>query len=162
MIHFDIDGVCRHLIGAIVEGGINQWDQPMPNGQGVCEYIDDHLDLLMTAPATRYCAAIKKLKNVHFISCQPSSWRPGTAYWIYKHFPNSQVTIDFVEKPEEKMEFLDYNDFLVEDYPKFEDYSKIILIDWPYNRHVEKPALRITEPWQLKNILGGRCNEQMG
>lgn len=153
MIHFDLDGVSRHLSKGLFNGEIDTWDKLMKTGQNFCDYIDEHLEILMTAPATRFCATIKKLKEVHIISHQPDHWKPGTMYWLGQHFKNNRLIIDFVKSPQEKMAFLSNGDLLVEDYPKFEDYSKIILIDWPYNRHVKDPYARITEPEQLKKII---------
>ena len=154
MIHFDLDGVMRWLTHDL-RGGMDPqtWSEPLPNGQDLCSYIDENLDVLISAPATRFCATIKKLKEIHIISHQPDHWKPGTMYWIGKHIPNSKLIIDFVKSPQEKMAFLSNGDLIVEDYPFFEDYSKIILIEWAYNRHVNDPYARITEPEQLKKII---------
>ena len=42
---------------------------------------------------------------------------------------------------------------LVEDYPFFNDYSKIILIDYPYNRNVTGEVARVKNPDELRALL---------
>lgn len=42
---------------------------------------------------------------------------------------------------------------LVEDYPHFKDYSRIILIDWPYNQNVANPFMRISDPKKLAEVI---------
>lgn len=44
-------------------------------------------------------------------------------------------------------------DLLVEDYPFFNDYSKIILIDYPYNRNVTGEVARVKNPDELRALL---------
>ena len=128
----------------------------MPNGQAFCEYIDDRLDILINAPATKFCATIKRNfidREIHFLTHQPMHWRPKTAHWIFEHFPKSINIIHFVNSPQEKMAYLESNDLLIEDYPFFEDYSKIVLIDWPYNQNVKNPYKRISDLGDLRNII---------
>jgi len=47
---------------------------------------------------------------------------------------------------------------LVDDFPLFSNYDKIILVGYPYNRNVKK-GRRITSPKELKDILNDKKRE---
>lgn len=49
---------------------------------------------------------------------------------------------------------------LVEDYPFFDDYSKIVLINHPYNKDVTGEVERITSPYELSVFLKNKLNER--
>jgi hypothetical protein len=154
MIYFDLDGVIRWLTHDLRNGQMPKtWSETLPNGEDMCEYIHKNLNALITAPPTKYYDIIRRLPKINIITNQFQSWKPYTLTWIYKHFKPSQIEVNFVSTMEEKLSFLNNGNFLVEDYPFFPDYSKIILIDWPYNRNVEKPYLRITTPEQLAEVI---------
>jgi hypothetical protein len=58
LIYFDLDGVLRNLHN--IEGFDPQnWDDPLPNGQGFLEYIDSNINLLRTSQLTKYAIWIQ-------------------------------------------------------------------------------------------------------
>ena len=157
MVYFDLDGVIRWLTFDLRGGKSSRtWSEPLPDGRNMCDAISANLDYLLTAPVTPYYDVIKTLPEIHIITHPQPGWKVNTIKWIENHFDSHKLNIHMVKAPEEKMAFLGEGDLLVEDYPFFKDYSKIVLIDWPYNRCVENPFLRIREPQQLRNFLNYR------
>src|SRR5574343_156371 len=146
---FDLDGVIRHLIGSVHKDWMPKtWDEPLPNGYDFCRYIDRHLDFLATCPPTLYYDVIRRLPHIEIVTHQPEKWKQNTIQWIEKHFETQRVTIHFVNSPMEKMQFLTNGHKIVEDYPYFKDYSRVVLIDWPCNRNVVNPFMRNSDPKQ--------------
>jgi len=157
MVYFDLDGVIRHLTHGLFEGKIQKWSQPLPNGGDLMEYLHANPEILLTAPPTELFHAIKLVKKIDIITSQPVSWRVNTAKWIHAHFPKElyDVKYTFVDNADDKLKFLENDeDLLIEDYPLFKDYSKIILIDAPYNQDVKNPRVRVKTPLALYKILG--------
>jgi len=161
MIYWDLDGVLRglgtHLLGHVPQ----EWNEKMPNGQGVVDYIDDHLDILESAPALPYLdVALNQVGGINIISHQDKSWRIPTMKWMVKHLRKNLTSVRWVDKVEQKLQILRDGDFLIDDCPNFNSYEKIILIDWPYNKHIENPLARITSPEELSKYLAGlECNK---
>jgi hypothetical protein len=52
-----------------------------------------------------------------------------------------------------KLPLLKVNDLLIEDYPFFNDYSQVLVIDRLYNRDIKLQHKRIKSPSQLINEL---------
>lgn len=150
-IYFDLDGVLRNLAGGA--GMIPQtWDDPAPNGQSFCEYIDNNLGILLEAPRTKYFDVITGNGPVEILTFQALHWRPNTLEWLRKNMP-VPYRVNYVNSMAGKLTFLE-NAFLVDDYPKFpgEAYDRIVLIDHHYNRGIDAFA-RVKEPWQLETII---------
>jgi len=152
-IKFDLDGIIRDLCLYIGGGFPDNWHDPLPNGVKLMEHIKADLSLLFSAPTTEYYPVIRELQRVDIITCQPESWRPYTMAWITKHFNFFSTDVQFVNDAEEKLALLKEGDLLVEDYPFFNDYSKIILIDYPYNRNVTGEVARVKNPDELRALL---------
>ena len=153
MILFDLDGVLRDLCGAITKEPVTEWN-PLINGVSFMDAVNSDLNVLATAPPTIYHQFVSRLSHVHLLTSQPKRWRFFTQQWISKNFlPCNNVSVTYVDHPREKLALLSDSDILVEDYPYFTDYSKILLIDHPYNRHVKNPIERITTPGQLARAL---------
>jgi hypothetical protein len=154
MIYFDLDGVIRDFEQAIWgDKKLREWDAPCPNGQNVFDYVENNLDVLLTAPPTKYCNVIRK-HNPTILSSQPELWRPNTTKWIKKYVPEYKKII-YVSKPEEKLPyFLKTDNWLVDDYPNFkpEVYRKIILIDTSFNQNVDC-KIRVKYPIILEAVL---------
>lgn len=153
---FDLDGVMRCL-SAIPRNGVipQSWNEPCPDGQGLIEYVDSNPEVLRLAPPLPYLSVIKKLDHITVVSCQPRGWRHNTDLWLLKHLGDKRYSYYFVDTPEEELKWLEVDGvYLVEDYPKFprSAYSKIILIDWPYNRKIDCFA-RVKTPEELAWIL---------
>jgi len=145
---FDLDGVLRSLTAACGYDP-QSWNE-ICHGLPVCEYINRNLGLLVSAPETEYCHLVAE-KEITVLTVQPLHWIPYTRFWIEDHLP--LATVKWCQHPSEKLEYMQEGDLLVEDYPHFSDYSKIIVIDRPYNRTV-KPYKRVRTPEELKGILG--------
>lgn len=158
MMIFDLDGVIRDLhqsvMGFPAERQDN-WHCRKMQGVDYCSIVNNDLSLLYEAPPTKYYPVIKKLHRVNILTCQPESWRPLTAAWIYQHFNFDQVSCVFVDKTEEKFDHIGSGDILVEDYPLFKDYSRIALIEYPYNKHVTGEFARIRTVEELKVLVEG-------
>ena len=154
MIFFDLDGVIRDLT-YYIRGTEprTDWHGILPNGETVGQYIDNNLNTLITAPPTPYLDVIKQLKQITILTNQPGPWQYRTLAWIEDHFYGNKIDVFFVKKMKDKMSYLHDGDLLVEDYPHYDNYSQIVLIDHPYNRNVKNPYLRITSPDQLALFL---------
>jgi hypothetical protein len=61
--------------------------------------------------------------------------------------------ITYVDNGRDKLALLAPEDLLIEDYPLFEDYSQIILLNQPYNREVLAPYVRIYDKIHLATFL---------
>jgi hypothetical protein len=128
---FDLDGVLRDLVSAC-QYSPQSWDDPC-HGLPVCEYINQHLELLASAPETEYCHLVADLP-ITILTVQPLHWIPYTRLWIKNHLPFANVK--WCQHPLEKMGYLKEGDWLIEDYPLYENNSQIIMIDRAYNRDV--------------------------
>lgn len=151
MIYWDIDGVVRNLTASFLEEP-QEWYQRTNAGKTVVETVDEDLELLVAASPTEYYKVAKQFDSIVFITSQKESWRPYTDKWV-KHYFKDKAKVHYVNKPSEKMAFLNIGDYLVEDYPLFEDNSKIILIDKKYNSNVVDCYKRIKSPEQLDIVL---------
>jgi len=154
MIYWDLDGCIRDLASPLHGGSAPMsWSQPLPNGWDICAYISDNKHILTECPPTEYYGVAKGLPSISIISCQPESWRPFTTRWIRKHFDMATTDITYVDNGRDKLALLAPEDLLIEDYPLFEDYSQIILLNQPYNREVLAPYVRIYDKIHLATFL---------
>ncbi len=152
MIYFDFDGVIRDLCTAIGQP-FDSWDT-LIDGKTFVDYIDDNLHLLLDAPPTEYYSVINNYsKDIVIMTCQPELWRPSYEKWIDAYFSNRNVKTIFVENISDKMRLLQKEDFLVDDYPRFNDYSQVILIKRVYNRFVKGAYMETKYPEELQKFL---------
>jgi hypothetical protein len=154
-VYWDLDGAIRGLGIDVLGHEPQTWSCKMPNGQDFCEYIDDHLDVLESAPATKYLEVAQNQPGLHIITHQPKLWRPPTMNWILKHLRGNVMSIKWVDKAEHKLLLLKPGDVLIEDNPRLPSYKQIVLIDWPYNRHIQDSIIRIDEPHKLQSFIDG-------
>lgn len=156
MIHFDLDGVIRNLYTKATGDNhreCNNWFC-YKNDKGILDLIEENLlENLLDSEPTEFYDHIKNLPFISIITCQASHWRPLTTQWIYDHFDRDQVKIQFVRDAHQKLYLLREGDLLVEDYPYFRDYRQIVLIDYPYNRLIRHPYLRVEKPEELAAFL---------
>ena len=141
MIYFDLDGVIRDLSSMVYDKEPTNYFNKTRGGKSFPELIDENLGLLITAPPTDYFFH-RNYEPKYILSHQPWRWRTNTDLWI-KKFCGAAVVVQYVEKPEDKLGFLKNGDFLVEDYPFFVDYSRIILVRKPYNANVVNPLFEV-------------------
>ena len=156
-IFCDLDGVLRDLHMAVMGFPASEQKEWFCSKDGV-DYINivhNNLDLLVSSPRTVYFDIIVEAhrnKTLNLLTCQPISWREKTSEWIVNNIDVSSDTT-FVSNPKEKLKMLKDGDYIIEDYPLFEDYSKVILIDYPYNRNVKRPLFRVKSKGQLRRVL---------
>jgi hypothetical protein len=143
MIFFDLDGVLRDLCKA---ASINptEWDCTI-DGRSFIDYFSDNLHLLAEAPTTEYYNPLRMYfgEDLFIMTSQEDRWKKPTVSWLRKHLPKSPIA--FIH---DKLRFLRESDWLVEDNPNLVDYSKIILVDRPYNQGVDAPC-RVKNPDEL-------------
>jgi hypothetical protein len=157
--YFDLDCVLRDLHGAISDKlgmpfAPTDWREAPPGHASVIDFVDNNRLLLASAPVTEYWHEImlaRDGKPITVITCSPITWIPYTRYWLAQNMPR-RTKIIWCQRPEGKLELLGPHDWLVEDYPGFSDYSRIILIDRPYNRNVAAPV-RVKTPAELGAVL---------
>ena len=157
----DIDGVLRDMDVAVLGGSNEQWDRHV-NGVPYVEYVTKHREVLLDSPKMKYCdTIINTLHNnkipFRLLSCQPESWRSYTTLWLLKHniYTKAWSTI-YVFKTPDKLNYLENGDVLFDDNPLFNDYSKIILVDAPYNRKVTGEKIRMTTE-NMQEIMDKVC-----
>ena len=151
---YDLDGVLRWLTAVPRDWREPlDWDEPLPTGQNVFEYFGEKLERLCYAPVTEYYSTIVKDRNAKLtiVTHQPKEWVLYTEKWIHVYIP--MATVFYVGSSEEKMEHLNEETLLVEDYPKFKDNSKIVMIDRAYNREVKDCYKRIHSPEELQSFM---------
>lgn len=147
MLYFDLDGTLRDIHAACCWIPTD-WSEKI-EGLSVVEYFNQHLELLTSAPGTKYLEPVlNKYEDISIMTCQPSTWRIATGYWLLRHMTNKITRIHNLTF-NDKLSQLKPDDILVEDYPLYPDYSQIILIDRPYNRNIELPHVRVDSPEAL-------------
>jgi hypothetical protein len=151
MLFFDLDGVLRDLCSAAKINPTN-WDCEI-EGMNFIEYFDNHLSLLETAPGTEYLKPINTfIDTINVVTSQKDTWKLPTINWLKRNVPNL-TTLQF---DSEKIHLLKNQDILIEDYPYYSDYSKIILIDRPYNKDISVPHTRVSTPRELLDEIERR------
>lgn len=159
-IVFDLDGVIRDLYGPMMkedDSTVVEYDWKNKEGLSVCDLIEQKLERLEEAPVTEYYKLIKYYINftyspIEIWSHQLPHWQKYTERWINTYFATEKIKLRFLNS-QEKYKLLYYEDkYIVEDYPFFPSYDRVILIDRPYNRNC-KANTRIQFPYQLKEFL---------
>jgi len=143
-IVFDLDGVLRDVDAYLCDKlGVaypEQWEW-MPKGKGLFEHIrNDNYRALVYAPATEYFLPIKKhFEKIEIWSYQIPKWQPYTKLWLNNNLTD-KYTIRYLKPHEkEKRLYASKDTYLLEDYPKFKNYDRILLVDRPYNQKVKAP-----------------------
>jgi hypothetical protein len=160
---FDLDGVLRELSLYLN----TKFNVPYPQewfwkyeGKDIYDWIkQDSLMPLIYAPTTEYYWIAKyAFEKPEIWTNQPEEWKPKTKLWLDVHFPEYEVK--YVDG-KEKRKLLDDNPdtWLLEDSPLFNSYERILLIDRPYNQHIQD-ALRIKnledlDAWIWKTLKTG-------
>ena len=157
MIYFDIDGVLRDLSGeAFPDKPILKWEQQR-DGNGIFGAIEGRPSLLHTAPPMEYMYTVRVLSlrgvKITILSTQPDTWRRGTTRWLNRYLPH--VPYIYTYHMEEKFDHVKEGDVLIDDYPYFSSYDRVILVDRPYNTETPAP-IRVFSPVVLAAILGRR------
>ena len=161
MLIFDLDGVLRHLHITVFGKDAETYSHVDENGNNIFYHIEKDLSILESAIATEYYEVVKDLPVVYILTSQPPHWRIHTTNWIADHFPNGNAYVCYVDNPDEKLTLLEKypNAILVEDYPKYNDYSKIALVTHPYNKHVSGQRVTINSPDDMKKMIEEHYNQ---
>lgn len=155
MIYFDLDGVLRDLHD-FINWTPKTWEEPI-EGMHIVNYFAKNQKLLRIAPATLYLEmALSNFDKVNIITACHESWKTSTIYWITKYIPRRKLgELHFTEHLQ-KLHLLKDNDILIEDCPRYTDYSQVILIDRSYNRDLELPHVRVNSPNELMSEITRR------
>lgn len=151
---FDLDGVIRDLYTAIEKKykfKIKGWFWTYKEMDVFDLAIHDKYKFIIDSPTTKYYRVIKKhFPEPEIWTYQRPSWRKNTLRWLKKHFKSFKLKF---YTPKQKFYWLQKRDiFLVEDYPLFPNYNKIILIDNPQNQQVKCPY-RIKRVKELERLF---------
>jgi hypothetical protein len=150
-IFWDLDGVLRDLCTPIFGHEPSVWHHINEQGKDAVDIIEADLCILATAPPTEYFDyVVQNHAPIHLVTHQKEHWRPFTIEW-FKQFLDIPFIVNYV-RPEHKLDFVGEGNYIVEDYPMFSDYSKVILVDRMYNRHIKSP-IRVRNIKELEDIL---------
>ena len=154
MIYFDLDGVLRDLCTATLGRQALRWNEKNRGGKGIIDIVNDNPRICETAPATEYLEVFNTFdfgrEVPTILTRQLPLWIVHTRYWLMLNvIRNYNLKI---VGPESKLLYLKKGDLLVEDYPGFDDFSQIALIDRPYNREADAEQ-RIYKPEELLRVL---------
>ena len=152
---FDLDGVLRdingYLVGRYYSEYPTKWDWKY-RGMNFFEAVanDDYRALLHASITPYLLTAERLLRSVEIWTAQPKHWRAFTEMWIRQNIKS--YTLRYLNT-EEKREALDEepDTILIEDCPLFKNYDRIVLIDYPYNNHIE--CERIRDEGDLEELI---------
>lgn len=156
-LFIDIDGIVRDIHIPAMKKPAQVWAVKI-KGVSFVDYVTKHIDeILPNCKKAEYYDVVKEwiglasYVNLEFLSCQPESWIPYTEKWLHEHFPG--MPYQFVGTPEEKLGIVRKNNaWLIDDYPNFSDYSKVIIADKPYNQK-SKGNVRVRDKEEFMYIL---------
>ena len=158
-LYFDLDGVLRDLGPMVIGHDPISWNEKV-NNKDFFQLVEEDKTVLYKAPPTQYLSVILALcDEINILSSQLSgNWCEFTDIWIDNHVRRyKSVNVEYVSKPAEKIAFLKNDDILIEDFPFFADYSKIVVVDHPYNRILSRaekqPITRISNTDEMKDFL---------
>jgi len=155
---WDVDGVIRDLYIAVTKAfnfEIKEWNWKL-DGKDIYDLAREKPEIVSDAPATKYLDTINSFVNGHIElwSHQPDDWKLYTNLWLRQHL-KSGIDIDIrYLTPKEKYRALlrEKNVILIDDYPFFDSYKRIITIDQPYNQKT-KASVRVKTVEELEDIL---------
>lgn len=157
-IAFDIDGVIRDLYTAVTKAfnfEIKNWFWKL-NGKDIYDLAREKPEIVTDAPATKYLNVINSFTNGHIElwSHQPDEWKLYTNFWLREHLKSGvDIELRYLNPKEKYRALLKEKDtILVDDYPYFNSYKRVILIDAPYNQ-MTKANIRIKTEKELKDAL---------
>jgi hypothetical protein len=151
MLYFDLDGVLREFGTYILGYEPTHWDATK-DGKTVIEIVNEHPEICLYCPETKYLKIVNEyMDKITVISNQLPSWMPFTNKWLNNHIKIPYEVI-YTSGPKEKLAMLKPGDYIVEDYPCFDNYSQVALINYAYNRHLDVP-IRISNTEDLERFL---------
>ena len=149
----DIDKVVRDVhifLEQKYKFTIRHWDY-FYKGKDFWIMADESPEVWTDAPPSEYYSIIKQYKPLEFWSVQKIEHKDATIKWMNKYFDKYKIKFfkDFEHKYKELQK---RNVILIDDFPNFPSYEKIILIDTNYNKST-KAKIRIKTPEQLEKYL---------
>ena len=156
--YFDLDETTRAIcMAAIGENGEHTNIEEY-------EYLDEYVykrivernpEIYANAPRTYVCDAINDfLSRVTFLTAQKEEYQPYTISWIEKNMTIPKTSIQHVPVAKHKLRHLHPGDLLFDDYPYFDSYEQIVVVDRPWNRHI-KSKYRVCNYDDVAKILEG-------
>jgi hypothetical protein len=141
---------------------IDSWNWKY-KGKDIYDLAREKPEIVSDAPATKYLDTINSFVNGHIElwSHQPDDWKLYTHLWLRQHL-KSGIDMDVrYLTPKEKYRALlrEKNAILIDDYPYFDSYKRIITIDQPYNQKT-KASVRVKTVEELKTVLERIKNEK--
>lgn len=128
------------------------------------EYLDEFIykrivelnpEIYAIAPRTYVCDAINDLlSRVAFLTAQKVEYQPYTLSWIEKNMTVPKTSIQHVPMANHKLRHLQPGDLLFDDYPYFDSYDQVVVVDRPWNRHI-KSKYRVCNYNDVAKILAG-------
>ena len=91
---FDFDGVIRDLCTEVFGFYPDTWEYKV-DGKNLIDIINTNLDILLSAPPTKYFKVISKLKHIKIYTAQQPYWNSLALSWIDYHLPNTNVDLIF-------------------------------------------------------------------
>lgn len=138
-IFWDLDGVLRDICTPAFGGNPHNWNHKNEYGKHILDIIEEDLCILAYSPPTEYFEYIvDTFSPLYIVTNQKKHWKPFTWQWLHNNMLDKPFEVIY-HKPKDKLLFIEDN-ILVEDYPLFEDYSNIILIDREYNKETKAPV----------------------
>ena len=150
----DLDGVLRGLDIAALGKEAEEWGETNPEGKSTTQIIDEAPELILKAPRLEYCGILHRLPPpITILTHQHKGWIPYTEKWVETNLKGLETRLIYTKSAGEKMRYLKNGILLIEDHPKFSDYSKVVLVRRKYNKHVEAPY-SVKNPTELIELLG--------
>ena len=158
---WDVDNTLRDLTGYLnKEYGFPidppTWDY-IHNGKDVYSILLEDPEIFAKAPKTKYVETI--LDSFSEIECwtvQEKPWRKYTDLWLEEHI-NIPYKVRYFDHFVDKYKALQKIDgVIVDDYPKYESYEKVIIPHYEYNnlcglRRYKNIAQLKYYIWAIKN-----------
>ena len=150
-IYFDLDGTLRDLCTLALGMLPNNWEYKNKYGENLVDVVNKYPWMCEHAQPLGFVDVVNKLKlPIVILTSQPMTWRGYTERWLRNHI-KIPYDVEYVEKISDKSGRLKDGDVLVDDYPMFDDYSRVILIRQPWNANVH--VMGCWTPSQLERIF---------
>lgn len=151
-LFWDVDSVLRDLSTAVLGFELPSWDY-RHKGKHFCTLVEENLNVLEVARPLVFVNVLNEQRNAIILTHQPENWRPYTEKWL-SHWIKVPHKIIFTSSVKEKEIYLkEKEDYLIDDYPLFSNYSQILLIDRPHNMHLQNIPNRIFSGNQLREKI---------
>jgi len=155
-VAFDIDGVLRDFCSAYYKRfkvtRTNDW---ICDGEKIYDLVSKDYSVLVDAKPTKYLTTVRKWldkNSIQIWSHQPKDWIPHTEKWLQKYFGNNYTACWLTPGEKYNKLLLDKSIVLVDDYPFFPSYDRIVLIDTVYNKKTQS-LIRMKAPNSLLKLL---------